>query len=153
MSKCYGCGKEFPGRMREVSFDFQGALVKDHVPGLKCDECFKKEFVRRFETYASEIIKIENGHVSVDWEKFLDLGRKRIRRDVIMQLLEGFGILSIYQLGGWRIDVGHGSANPRMLSTGTKMLFTRRNDARDYASLACQGSAGFEIYRQSRLCH
>jgi hypothetical protein len=144
-SKCYGCGNEFPGRMREVRFEYQGIAVKDHVPGLKCDECFIKNFSRNFETYAGEVLKIENGELTVNWEQLLAVKKKRTHWDMILQLLEGFEILSIFWKGNWRIDVGHGSANPRMISTGTPMFFTRKRDAMDYAGIECSGRGGYEI--------
>lgn len=146
MSMCR-CGRIYSGEMREVHFKFRNLVICKHESGLMCDECSIDSFEREFKKYAEECIAIEDGKVSIDWDRLLSLNKEGPRCNMILWLLTDLGKLSSQYQGNWSVGIGYSNTNPRIMDCRIKLYFVDRRDAMDYASHAFSGTGGYEIYR------
>jgi hypothetical protein len=127
---CPSCGENPVGETEIIRFEFQGIKVEFRKFGSQCTECEKKEFEKKFEKYGKNAISIANGHIDLDWDYILSLGKNSERRQYIIFLLLEIGILAHKALHNWEVVACNMNINPL---GGGELFFTRREDAESFA--------------------
>lgn len=115
-----------------IEFDYQGFKFSVFKDGMTCFECEKKDAIRRFKRYGSEIVSIEKLEIKVDWRKYI-AGYER-DGNFYSHILRDINILTFSPQNNWEMDTGGICMNP-ISKGGDYMYFTREEDIREYAKL------------------
>lgn len=131
---CERCKKRRAGKEKEISFYFRGIIVKIPKDRLLCAKCAEESWIEVFEENAKGIVEIVGKKIVVNWKLYLEKGGKQ--KELLNCILIGLEIFSLTAKGNWEIVAEEGTClNPRLLSVGVPLYFTKEKDAKEYARL------------------
>ncbi len=131
--KCIYCKKKKAAEPKTVSFEYGGFKFFSFKDGSTCEECEKKEVIRRFNEFGRKFISLKDGKVKVNW-KFYSRAYWKEGDNSLIRVLQDLGIFSFNSKGNWEIRAdGSVSLNP--IKTAGTLYFTREEDVVEFARL------------------
>lgn len=133
VDKCIFCKKNKSGEAKKISFEYKGFKFSSFKDPSTCEECEKKEVIRRFETFGRKFISLENGKLKINW-KFFSEAYWHERDNHLIRILQDMGIFSYNAEGNWEL-VSPGVCWLNPVKSAGPLYFTRQEDVVEFARL------------------
>ncbi len=131
--KCIYCKKKKAAEPKTVSFEYGGFKFFSFKDGSTCEECEKKEVIRRFNEFGRKFISLKDGKVKVNW-KFFNEAHRHESDNHLIRILQDMGIFSYKSEGNWEL-VSPGVCWLGPVKSGGVLYFTREEDIVEFARL------------------